>query len=105
MIALAIVMGILSVSMPYTSHIKVPKVKNPYIIADIPEVSLVLMVFMAWGKKDIVVQHAATMAILMILSINKDREKQSIPLIYSTKAGIFRTNVFLYRIGAWATFN
>lgn len=35
-------------------------VKMEYILNDIPSVSFVLIVFQAWGRKDTVVQKAAT---------------------------------------------
>lgn len=64
--ALAIIIGMLLLTKPYTNHISVPNVKRAYITTDIDPVSLVLMVFTAWGINDTVVQHAATIPVLMI---------------------------------------
>jgi hypothetical protein len=52
-------MGILIVNKPNINQSKVPKVKSPYIGRDIPEVFLVLIVSIAWGRNEIVVQNAA----------------------------------------------
>ena len=57
--ALATATGIAPSSIPYVSHKSVPAVKNEYMVNDIPEVSLVRIVLMAWGKKDTVVPNAA----------------------------------------------
>lgn len=56
---LATEMGILLLIRPYKSHKKVPNVKTEYIDNEIPDTSLVLMVFMAWGIKEMVVKQAA----------------------------------------------
>lgn len=58
--ALAATIGMLWVNRPNKSQSRVPKAKSEYINKDIPEVSFVCMVLMAWGKKEIVVQTAAT---------------------------------------------
>ena len=56
---LASITGKLLVAMPYTSHIKVPKVNRVYMVPEMAEVSFVFTIFKACGKKDIVVQQAA----------------------------------------------
>jgi len=50
--------------MPYISHKKVPIVNTTYIDREIPEVSLVLMVFTACGKNEMVVLKAAAKPII-----------------------------------------
>lgn len=57
--ALAATIGMLWVNKPNKSHNSVPKAKREYMNKDIPEVSFVCIVLMAWGKKEIVVQTAA----------------------------------------------
>jgi len=57
--ALAIATGRLPLRMPYMSQQRVPAVNKPYIASDIPDVFLVWMVLMAWGKKEMVVPQAA----------------------------------------------
>lgn len=59
-IAFATITGIFVVNNPYKSHNNVPVVNKEYIDKEIPEVSFVLIVCKACGKKDIVVQKAAT---------------------------------------------
>jgi hypothetical protein len=56
---LAAVTGILEVKRPKSNHNKVPKVNKPYMESEIPEVSRVLIVLTAWGRKETVVQKAA----------------------------------------------
>ncbi len=56
---LAAMIGILPENKPNKSHNKVPKAKSEYISREIPEVSFVLMVFIACGRKEMVVQMAA----------------------------------------------
>lgn len=58
--ALATITGMPWLNMPYISHKTVPNVNSEYINSDMPDVSLVLMVLMAWGKKEMEVQSAAT---------------------------------------------
>jgi hypothetical protein len=67
--ALAIVTGKLWLMRPYISHNKVPKVNRAYMYKDIPEVSLVCMVLMAWGKNETVVPKAADKPIMLAISI------------------------------------
>ena len=56
---LAMTIGISWLKIPYMNHRKVPVVKTVYMEREIPVVFLVLIVFAAWGKKEIVVQKAA----------------------------------------------
>jgi hypothetical protein len=56
---LAMIIGISLLKIPYINHRKVPVVKIAYMESEMPEVFFVLMVFTAWGKKEIVVQNAA----------------------------------------------
>lgn len=58
-IAFATITGMFAVNNPYKSHNKVPVVNKEYIDKEIPEVSFVLIVCKACGKKDMVVQNAA----------------------------------------------
>ena len=58
-IALAITIGVLLVKMPKTNHNNVPMAKSKYIDKEMPLVSLVRMVLIACGRKDVVVQKAA----------------------------------------------
>ena len=51
--------GISWLKMPYINHRKVPLVNTAYMEREIPVVFFVLMVFKAWGKKEMVVQNAA----------------------------------------------
>ena len=44
----------------------VPKAKREYIASDIPEVSFVLIVLIAWGMKEAVVQAAAASPIIVM---------------------------------------
>ena len=46
-IALAMIIGILSLATPYTNHMSVPNVNSEYIVADIEAVFFVLIVFIA----------------------------------------------------------
>ena len=64
--ALANATGRLGVMMPYINHINVPKVNTAYMDKDIPDVSFVRMVFMACGKKEMVVLKAATKPMISI---------------------------------------
>lgn len=52
--------GKLWLAIPYINHISVPRVNKIYIDREMEEVSLVRMVFIAWGKKEEVVRQAAT---------------------------------------------
>lgn len=52
---------------PKTNHINVPKANSEYIASDIPEVSFVLMVLIACGRKDTVVQNAASRPIASVI--------------------------------------
>jgi hypothetical protein len=67
--ALAMVTGILPVSKPKVSHSNVPTVNSQYMDREMPEVSLVRMVFIACGIKEAVVQIAAAKPISVIQSI------------------------------------
>jgi hypothetical protein len=58
--------GKLGVMIPYINHMNVPKVNTAYMDKDIPEVSLVRMVFIACGKKEMVVLKAATKPMISI---------------------------------------
>ena len=58
--ALASVTGKLSLKMPNSSHNKVPVANREYMDNEIPFVSFVRMVLMACGRKEMVVQQAAT---------------------------------------------
>ena len=64
--ALANATGKLGSIIPYISHNKVPVVNTAYIDKEIPEVFLVRMVLMAWGKNEIVVLNAASKPIISI---------------------------------------
>lgn len=68
--ALAATIGMLWVNRPNKSQSRVPKVKSEYINKDIPEVSFVCMVLMAWGKKEMVVHIAAPDPNSMVKFIN-----------------------------------
>lgn len=63
---MATITGMPLLNIPYVSHKTVPKVNNEYMNSDMPEVSLVLMVLIACGKKEIEVQSAATKPIMSI---------------------------------------
>lgn len=52
--------GILLLKMPYSSHSNTPTVKTEYIESEMLEVSRVRITRMAWGRKENVVQAAAT---------------------------------------------
>jgi hypothetical protein len=52
--------GKLLVASPYINHISVPKVNSIYMDKEMEDVSLVRMVFNAWGKKEVEVKTAAT---------------------------------------------
>ncbi len=64
--ALAAITGVLSVNKPNSSHSNVPKVNSEYIYNDMPDVSRVLMVLIAWGKKELVVHNAANKPVMVI---------------------------------------
>ena len=64
---MAAVTGMFAVNNPNNNHSNVPNAKREYIDKDIPEVSFVRMVFMACGKKEVVVQTAAAKPIIVIL--------------------------------------
>jgi hypothetical protein len=51
-------------------------VKSVYILADIPEVSRVLIVFIACGIKEAVVQNAAANPIAVLVSIEEVKIRQ-----------------------------
>ena len=57
--ALAVIMALSEIYKPYINQQKTPKVKILYILNDRLDVSLVLIVKMAWGKKEAVVKEAA----------------------------------------------
>ena len=57
--ALATATGRLGSITPYISHNKVPAVNRQYMGNEIPDVSLVCMVFIACGKNETVVPNAA----------------------------------------------
>ena len=48
------------------NHINVPKVNKTYINKEIEDVSLVRIVFIAWGKNEVVVKNAATNPVVVI---------------------------------------
>ena len=56
---LATLTGRLLLNKPYNNHNRVPSVNTVYMDREMPLVSLVLMVLMAWGRKEMVVQNAA----------------------------------------------
>lgn len=56
---LARLTGRLEENIPKSNQSKVPNAKREYMAREIPEVSFVLMVLMAWGIKEAVVQAAA----------------------------------------------
>ena len=66
---LAAVTGILLLNAPKTNHKNVPNVNNPYMESEMPDVSFVRMVLIACGKKESVVQNAATSPIIVIVFI------------------------------------
>jgi hypothetical protein len=68
---LAMLTGKLLVSKPYISHNKVPVVKTVYIDRDMPDVSFVFMVLMAWGTNEMVVPKAASSPSKVTKFINK----------------------------------
>ena len=61
--------GTLLLNNPNKNHKKVPDVKSEYINKEIPDVSLVRIVLIACGKKDVVVNIAAAKPINVIISI------------------------------------
>jgi hypothetical protein len=65
--ALAAIMGILNVNKPNRSHKNVPKANREYMGNDKEEVSFVLIVLIAWGKKEIVVLTAAHKPMIVIV--------------------------------------
>ena len=69
-IALAIVTGMLGLSMPYISHKRVPTVKSAYIDKEMPDVFFVWIVLIACGKKETVVPKAANKPIMVTMFIN-----------------------------------
>ena len=64
--ALAMATGRLGANIPYSNHNTVPVVNKLYMYNEIPEVSLVLIVFIACGKKEMVVPNAAIKPIISI---------------------------------------
>ena len=66
---LATITGVLLVNIPYNNHKIQPVVNSKYIDKEIPEVSLVLMVFIACGKKEAVVPNAAVNPSICIQSM------------------------------------
>ena len=68
--AFAKITGRLWVKNPYKNQVKVPNVKMEYMEREIEEVSRVLMIFQAWGTKDMVVQNAAKSPAAAIKFIN-----------------------------------
>ena len=70
--------GTLCVNKPYTSHITVPNVNSRYILSEIAEVSRVLIVFTACGKKESVVQKAATIPEIKIQFIKRNVDRVQI---------------------------
>ena len=69
---MAKITGKLLVIIPKANHKTVPIVNNEYIDNEIPLVSFVLMVFIACGKKESVVQNAANkpMIVVMFMVLN-----------------------------------
>ena len=65
--ALAAMIGILDENKPNKNHSNVPKAKRAYIGRDKAEVSFVLIVLTACGKKEAVVLIAATKPKIVIL--------------------------------------
>lgn len=61
--------GRLLLKIPYKSQRNVPKVKIEYMVSEIALVSLVLIVCIAWGIKEIVVPQAAARPSRVITSI------------------------------------
>lgn len=61
--------GIFPLNAPNKSHKKVPIVNTRYIFSDIPDVSFVLIVLIACGKKEVLVQNAAARPSNVMLSI------------------------------------
>ncbi|HYM95301.1 MAG TPA: hypothetical protein VET23_14275 [Chitinophagaceae bacterium] len=57
--AFAAMMGMLELNKPNKSHNEVPKAKSEYMYNDMPEVFFVFIVFIACGRKEVVVQTAA----------------------------------------------
>lgn len=64
--ALAEIMGIFWVNTPNNNHNKVPNANSEYIPNDIPDVSFVCIVFIACGRKEIVVHAAANRPIMFM---------------------------------------
>ena len=67
--ALAIITGILLLKSPKRNQSKVPNAKREYINNEMPLVSFVRMVLIAWGKKDAVVNMAAAKPKMVMESI------------------------------------
>lgn len=61
--------GRLCVNKPYKNQVKVPNVNIEYIAREMEEVSLVRIIFTAWGTKETVVQIAANNPAAAIQSI------------------------------------
>lgn len=68
MTAFAAMMGILTENIPNKSHNKVPNAKSEYIDKDMPVVFFVCIVFIACGRKDMVVQTAAARPKIVMMS-------------------------------------
>jgi hypothetical protein len=67
--AFASVTGRLWLAIPNNSQSRVPKVNRPYIYSEMPAVFFVLMVLMACGIKETVVQKAAHSPMIVIQCI------------------------------------
>lgn len=63
--------GMLEVKRPNKNQSRVPNANNAYMLSDIPEVFFVLIVFIACGKKEIVVHKAAASPRMVTLFILK----------------------------------
>ena len=99
--AFASVTGRLWLAMPNNNHSRVPKVNRPYIYSEMPAVFFVLMVLMACGINETVVQKAAHSPMIVIQCINNVeadnlRAKKSFPLLKGQIVIDRSSNPFLF---------
>jgi hypothetical protein len=67
--ALADIIGMLPENRPNNNHSKVPNANREYIDKEMPEVSFVRIVLIACGRKETVVQAAATRPVMVTISM------------------------------------
>lgn len=98
-IPLAKYTGILWLNNPYSSHSKVPNVNSAYMERDMLDVSFERMVLTACGKKEKVVQPAASRPIKVINCTNKFFANYSFHFYFREKSTLSEQRPHCFKIG------